>query len=129
MMPGESPYRIYRQQQVSGLSTEKLLLLAMDTAVRACRQRRRGLLVQVLHELMAGLDLSGGEVAGNLLTLYEYLLRLTREGRLEEAQAMLEELRETWSRALNAEAGRAAVGSSPYAGNGEPAVNLISTEG
>ena len=99
-MHSNDPHRIYRQQQVSGLGTGPLLLLAMDTAVRACRQKRRGLLTRVIGELVAGLDLSCGEIAGNLLTLYEYLLRLVREGRLDEAQAILEDLRDTWARAI-----------------------------
>ncbi|MFN8548464.1 MAG: flagellar protein FliS [Candidatus Eisenbacteria bacterium] len=108
-MHASDPHRIYRQQQVSGLGTGPLLLLAMDTAVRACRQKRRGLLTRVLGELVAGLDLSRGEIAGNLLTLYEYLLRLAREGQLDEAQSILEELRDTWARVLAVETGRAEV--------------------
>ena len=77
-----------------------LLLFTMDTAVRAARQGKKGLLIKVLHELIAGLDLGGGGVAGNLLTLYDYLLRLTRDGKLDDARLMLEELRDTWRAAL-----------------------------
>jgi flagellin-specific chaperone FliS len=108
------PYRIYREQQVSTLSTGRLVLLALETALRACRKRQRGLLRRVLEELMAGLDLDQGEVAAGLLRLYEYMLRLSREGRLEEVQAMLQEVRDTWETALRAEeGGRYAAGPVP----------------
>ncbi len=104
--PGANPYRIYREQQVTSLSTGRLVLLAYDTALRACRTGRRGLLTQVLHELIAGLDLDQGEIASGLLSLYEFALRQAREGRLEEVGVLLQDLRETWERAVRAEEAR-----------------------
>jgi len=105
--PGANPYRIYREQQVTNLSPGRLVLLAYDTALRACRTGRRGLLTQVLHELIAGLDLDQGEIASGLLSLYEYALRQAREGRLEDTGALLQDLRDAWARAVQAEEAKA----------------------
>jgi flagellar secretion chaperone FliS len=101
--PHGDPYRIYREQQVTGLGTGRLVLLAYETALRACRRGQRGLLTKVLHELIAGLDLEQGEVAAGLLLLYEYSLRLAREGRIEEVGGILQELRDTWEAAVRIE--------------------------
>jgi flagellar protein FliS len=111
--PHGDPYRIYREQQVTGLSTGRLILLAYETALRACRRGQRGLLTSVLYELMAGLDLRQGEVAAGLLLLYEYTLRLVREGRLEQARGTLQELRDTWETALRAEEARSSAVREP----------------
>jgi flagellin-specific chaperone FliS len=100
------PYRIYREQQVSALGTGRLVLLALETALRACRTGQRGLLARVLDELMAGLDLEQGEVATGLLRLYEYALRQSRAGRMEEVLSILQQLRDTWEAAVQAEEAR-----------------------
>ena len=104
--PRGNPYRIYREQQVTELGTGRLVLLALETALRACRTNQRGLLARVLEELMAGLDLQQGEVAIGLLRLYEYMYRQGREGHLAEVQRMLGELRDTWETAVRAEEAR-----------------------
>jgi flagellin-specific chaperone FliS len=106
--PQGDAYRIYREQQVANLSTGRLVLLALETALRACRKGQRGLLIRVLEELMAGLDLDQGEVAIGLLRLYEYSLRMVREGQLGQAESILQELRHTWEAAVKAEEKKAA---------------------
>ena len=100
------PYRIYREQQVSALSTGRLVLLALETALRACRTGQRGLLTRVLHELMAGLDLDQGEIATGLLRLYVYALQQARAGELAEVTGILQQLRDTWEAAVLAEEAR-----------------------
>ena len=112
------PYRIYREQQVGALGTGRLVLLGLETALRACRTGQRGLLSRVLEELMAGLDLDQGEVAAGLLRLYEYMLRQTREGRVEEVQGILQELRDTWEAAVRVEEARAARASQALLAGG-----------
>ena len=105
--PGHNPYRIYREQQLSNQSPGRLVLLAYDTALRACRTGKRGLLTRVLHELIAGLDLDQGEVAAGLLLLYEYALSELRAGNLDEVRGILEGLREAWAQALRVEESKA----------------------
>lgn len=107
------PYRTYREQQVSSLSTGRLVLLAYETALKACRRGQRGLLVRVLEELLSAIDLEqGGEVAAGLLRMYEYCHRLVREGRLGEVEAIVCELRDVWEKAVLAdESGGIAAGA------------------
>jgi flagellin-specific chaperone FliS len=101
------PRRIYRAQQVANEGPGRLVLLVYDTALRACRREQRGLLMRVLHELIAGLDPEQGEIAVGLLRLYEYALWQLREGNLEEVRQVLEGLREAWAKGLDEEDGRA----------------------
>jgi flagellin-specific chaperone FliS len=93
---GTDPCRLYREQELSLAAPERLILLAYDTALHACRSGRRGLLIRCLEELLGGLDLDQGEVAARFLRLYEYLLHEAREGRLTEVEPFLRELRDTW---------------------------------
>lgn len=102
------PRQIYRAQQVANEGPGRLVLLVYDTALRACRRGQRGLLMRVLHELIAGLDLEQGEIAGGLLRLYEYALWQLREGNIEEVRLVLQGLREAWAKGLEEEEGRAA---------------------
>ena len=106
--PDRDPYRSYREQQVNALGTGRLVLLALETALRACRTGRRGLLARVLTELMAGLDLEQGEIASGLFRLYEYCLWQSREGRVDEVQRVLAGLRDAWEQAVRAEESRGA---------------------
>jgi flagellar protein FliS len=106
--PSADPHRVYRAQQVANESPERLVLLVYDTALRACRLGQRGLLMRVLHELIAGLDLDQGEIAVGLLRLYEYALWQLREGNIEEVRLVLQDLRETWAKSLSEEEGLAA---------------------
>jgi flagellar secretion chaperone FliS len=106
--PSPDPRRAYRAQQIASGSPGRLVLLVYDTALRACRNGRRGLLVRALHELISCLDLEQGEIAVGLLRLYEYALWQAREGNLEEVHQVLQGLRETWARSLEIEEARAA---------------------
>jgi flagellin-specific chaperone FliS len=102
------PRRLYRAQQVANDSPGRLALLVYDTALRACHRGQRGLLMRVLHELIAGLDLEQGEIAVGLLRLYEYALWQLREGNVEEVRVVLQELRDTWAKGLEEEETRVA---------------------
>lgn len=97
-----NPMLAYRQQEHAAVSPERLLLLTYATAIHACRSGKRGLLVRSLEELLYGLDLSQGELAQNLFRMYEYLLHAAREGRLEEVESHLRELKTAWEAALAA---------------------------
>ncbi|MEZ4654648.1 MAG: flagellar export chaperone FliS [Candidatus Eisenbacteria bacterium] len=90
----------YRQQEHAHMTSERLLLLTYATAIHACREKKRGLLVHSLEELLHGLDLDQGELAQGLLRMYEYLLYAAREGRLEEVETHLRELKTAWEQVL-----------------------------
>ncbi len=107
--PGQAPpgqalpreaLRLYREHTVAVLGPGELTLKVTDVALGAARSGRRGLLMRAIRELIGGLDPESGPVAGQLLVLYEYLVRLARDGRLDEAETILAELSETWRRAL-----------------------------
>lgn len=95
-----NPMLAYRQQEHAHVSPERLLLLTYATAIHACRSGKRGLLVRSLEELLYGLDLDQGELAHSLLRMYEYLLHAAREGRVEEVETHLRELKTAWEGAF-----------------------------
>jgi flagellin-specific chaperone FliS len=93
----------YRRQQVEAASPGQLVLMAFEQGVAACRRGLRGRAQRVVHELIAALDFEQAETAGGMLALYDWILRLLREGRTAEAERLLDELREAWARALRAQ--------------------------
>ena len=95
-MNPHDPRRIYRQQQLDGAGPVGLVIAVYRHAVRACQTGRRKVVVQALEELIGGLDLEQGELALNLLRLYEYLLYCAREGQLQEVEGHLRELLTAW---------------------------------
>ena len=95
-----NPMLAYRQQEHANVSPERLLLLTYATAIHACRSGKRGLLVRSLEELLYGLDLDRGELAQSLLRMYEYLIHAAREGRVEEVETHLRELKKAWEEAF-----------------------------
>lgn len=97
------PRGIYRRQQFEALETGPLVIRVTETAERAARQGKRGLLLKLLHELLTGVDPDRGQVAGNLIVLYEYLIHEAREGRLDRVEPVLAELSATWREAWRRE--------------------------
>ena len=93
----------YRQQQVEGLSRNELVLAAFELGMKGCRAKDRGLVRDVLMELIAGLDFSYRDAAGSFLVLYDYAMRELREGNFEMPHRILAELHEAWSEALKKE--------------------------
>jgi flagellin-specific chaperone FliS len=95
-----SQIRAYRRQQVEAASPGQLVLIALEQGVAACRRGLRGRAQRVVEELIGGLDFEVEEVAAGMLALYDWALRLLREGRCDEAGAVLEDLRAAWATAL-----------------------------
>lgn len=87
------------------MSTEQLVLVAYRVGLRALRKKDRRLATRVFSELINGLNFEAGDVAGKLLMLYDYSLRLVREGKFEEAEAILSDLHETWQQVVAASTG------------------------
>ena len=90
----------YRRQQLEAASPGQLVLFVLEHAVRACRLQDRRRARRAVEELIGGLDLEQPEGAGGLLVLYDWVLRLLREGRFGEAEQILDELRGSWAQAL-----------------------------
>jgi flagellin-specific chaperone FliS len=113
MLPSQTQQiQAYRRQQVEAASPGQLVLIALEQGVAACRRGMRGRAQRAVEELIRALDFEQAEIAGGLLGLYDWVLRLLREGRSAEAAEILEELRRTWAEALRREeAGRRAPGA------------------
>lgn len=108
----------YRKHAVGGASPLQLVVMLYDGALRFMEagkhcMRQRDLNGQntnlqkaqrILMELMSGLDMNqGGEIAGNLMALYTFVLNNLVEANLKDEVAPIEagikvmsELRESW---------------------------------
>ena len=92
--------RTYQREQLLNLSPVEVIYKLYDIAVISCKRNDTVLAQRALNELIVGLNFEAGEVAINLYHLYDYCKRSIRQGRLDEAIAMLEELRTTWAEAF-----------------------------
>ena len=119
-----NPYQNYFANQVQTASPEQILIMLYDGAIRFLRQARQNLdegdrigtlekksrAVAILTELSNTLDFEqGGEIAENLDGLYWYMIRdLTQANTkdpsepLQVAENILEELRDGWVQAIEA---------------------------
>lgn len=99
--------QLYRQQQVLSSSPLERLLIVYDVALQACAQQHLERFSQAISVLRDSLDLSQGQVATSLLSLYLYCSDLARQGHWGEAAHILRELRGAWEaaaeRMMNAE--------------------------
>lgn len=99
--PGAAAYhpqamQSYRQQQVLTSSPLGRLLIVYDVALQSCAQQDLERFGRALGVLRDSLDLSQGEVAYSLLSLYTYCGDVAREGGWDEAARILRELRDAW---------------------------------
>lgn len=112
----------YQRMQVESASPEKLLLLLYDGAIKKLNQAESALIDEdfvtyhtqvtkvqrIISELLNSLDCDqGGDVAVNLVRLYDYMLRqlsigmIRRQGDLlSEVRLLLEDLRGGWQEAI-----------------------------
>lgn len=90
----------YAGGQVANASPGQLIVILYDYTIGCCRRRDAVNAKRGLVELSASLDLGCLDVAGPLFRIYEYLLEAVRDGRFEEAQDTLGQLRESWVEAL-----------------------------
>jgi flagellar protein FliS len=120
----------YQRAQVETASSEKLLLMLYDGAIRKLSQARAHLendrvsefhtqvvkVQKIVSELLGALDYEvGGGMATNLARIYEYMIHqltlalLRKDPDLtDEVQNLLEELREGWRGAIEKESQKAA---------------------
>ena len=93
--------RIYQREQLLNLSPVEVIYKLYDIAVISCKRDDSVLAQRALNELIVGLNFEAGEIAINLYHLYDYCKRSIRQGRVDEAISVLEELRSTWAQAFN----------------------------
>ncbi|MDA8333837.1 MAG: flagellar export chaperone FliS [Peptococcaceae bacterium] len=121
-MVAADPTAVYRKNQVTTASPERIVLLLYDGALRSLRRgggaMRRGDIQEtgnnlchaqeIIAALLGALDReAGGSLAENMAALYNYILRLVARANvekdpspLEEAIVLLGEIREGWQGAL-----------------------------
>jgi flagellar secretion chaperone FliS len=93
----KNAYQVYRQNQVNSADPVQLVIMAYDAALVACREHNLPRVAEVLDALMDSLDHeAGGQVAANLLGLYQYSAELVRTGHYDDAAYYLRELRDAW---------------------------------
>ncbi|NLJ34593.1 MAG: flagellar export chaperone FliS [Firmicutes bacterium] len=114
-------YQQYRQTQVETAGPGQLILMLYNGGIRFCSQAmgaiERGQLEeahkalvrsqQIVDELMAALDLETGELAQNLMRLYEYMNQCLLQANMKkdlktlaQVRDMFTELRDTWQTML-----------------------------
>jgi flagellar secretion chaperone FliS len=137
-------YQNYRKATVETASPGKLVVMLYDGAIRFLTQAKEHLLAgqakeahfalvraeDIISELMSSLDVDkGGEIASNLLALYEFMFMRLVDANVRKDPAPVDEvleflvtLRESWQRAVAAQAEAAPGGQglelSPGAGPG-----------
>ena len=116
------PLAVYRRNQVTTVTAERMVLLLYNGALchigqgAAALERRDiqatsdhlGRAQEIVGTLLASLDReAGGDIAANLAALYNYILRLMARANVEkdvrvlkEAAHLLGEIRDGWQEAL-----------------------------
>jgi flagellar protein FliS len=115
-------YSQYQQNQIMSASSEQILLMLYDGAIRFIRQAIRGMEEENLTQFHYGIEKSmaiitefsnslnhtiGGDIAENLDALYDFMIReLTRANlhkdikKLRVVEKLLVDLRATWGEAV-----------------------------
>jgi flagellar protein FliS len=89
--------RQYLEEQIGGLSPTELVVKLYDIGIASCVRKDRVRLSRVLVELISALNFEYRDISVGLFKLYNYCMRLAKEGDFDAVQPVLEELREAWS--------------------------------
>ncbi|MDS1029520.1 flagellar export chaperone FliS [Bacillota bacterium LX-D] len=114
-------YQTYQKNQVTTVSSEKLVTMLYDGALRFILQAKEGIAAKdlekantnflkaqrIIAELMSNLDMEVGEISTNLFSLYQYMYERLMEANLKKDSAvagevyeLLIDLRNTWVEAV-----------------------------
>ena len=92
---------IYKEHEINMSSPEKCVLHLYDAAIQSCVMGQEERAGRALAMLIDGLDFKmGGEVANQLMGLYDYCLRLVHRQQFDHPTKILRSLREAWQSAL-----------------------------
>jgi len=89
----------YLEEQVASLSPVQVLIRVYDVAIVSCTRGDRQRLRQALIQLISSLNFEHREISLGSFRLYNYCLRRTQMGRLDEVKAILVGLRDAWVQA------------------------------
>lgn len=117
-----NPYQQYTQIRINTASSEELVVMLYDGAVKFCNKAKVAIdnknmemannnlnkVQAIMDELILGLNHElGGQIADNLLRIYDYLKRRTIEANtkksieiIDEIITLVRDLRETWVEAM-----------------------------
>jgi len=118
----ENPYDKYKNTQIQTATPGQLILMLYQGAIKFCKISKISIqdkdllkankylikVQDIITELTISLDIkSGGEIAKNLSSLYEYMNRKLLEANIKkdieiinEVQSLLEELESAWQEAV-----------------------------
>lgn len=92
---------IYHREQFLNLSPVEVVRKLYDTAILGCKKNNVSLAQNAITELVVGLNFDYQELSVGLYRLYQYAKRCIRNGNMNEAVRVLEELRTTWVKAFH----------------------------
>ena len=122
-MPGQTAYKQYKQVQVKTANREKLLIMLYQGSVKFLRLAKKSIEEEniqdannyiirsqdIIRELMNTLDMEkGGDIAGNLYQLYDFMNRQLIEAnvnkdveKVEIVEDMMLELLDSWKQIVS----------------------------
>jgi flagellar protein FliS len=149
-MMSATPYHRYQQVQVEGADEGALVLMLYDGALRFLEKGHKAMVEKdyhkaymeiirverILNELMSCLNLEAGEIAHNLMRLYEFMeWRLILANKDKDPNGVLEvskllgSLRDAWVEAARIEREKKAKGSKSEKSTPQPVSRLEEEEG
>jgi flagellin-specific chaperone FliS len=90
----------YLHQKITSANPNQLIAYIYDVGIAACTQKNRGKARQAIFALMDALNWENKEIAANFYNVYRYLNRLVSSGKFSEAKKILDDVRKTWSKAM-----------------------------
>ena len=93
MNSGMNPYL---KQKIMSASPEQLVWYIYDAGIVACKKKDTTKAGQAIRELINALNFDYKEMAVPLFDLYKYCLNNVNSDKFEDAQEILEGLRDAW---------------------------------
>ena len=116
---------VYRRQQIEAMSPEELVLVVFEQGILACRRKDHRQARRVITELIGSLSFEQEEIAYGLLSVYDWILQLVREGKFEDAGVILKDLHSTWAQAIG-EMAKGGTGSAEDNSDGPASLDVAS---